>query len=281
MPETPTSAHAPIPVSSRTLSIIGVLCAIAATTTMDATGLGAFSALALAPLLFLFWYLNRLSRAQVGFRLGRWRDYGLALLYPVAVMGAITLIAQVAGAIDTTHTNWHKVQINLALMTISTFLVAIVTEEGFFRGWLWGSLQNAGMRETSVLIWTSIAFALWHISAITLDADFKPSASQIPIFLVNAAVVGAVWGVLRALSGSVLVASLSHGLWNGIAYVFFGFGTKLGALGITKTAIFGPEIGLLGLGLNLIFAFLLWRWWIARQTASDESRSDLAREPLP
>lgn len=261
------------PIPSRTLPVIGVICAIAVTTTLDATGLGTFSALALAPLLFLFWYLSHLSRVQVGFRLGRWSDYGLALLYPIAVMGAIAVIAYFAGAIDTTHTNWHKAQQNLAIMTISTFLVAIVTEEGFFRGWLWGSLRSSGMRQTSVLVWTSVAFALWHISAITLDADFKPSAPQIPIFLINAAVMGAVWGLLRALSGSLIVASLSHGLWNGIAYVFFGFGVKTGALGITRTAIFGPEIGLLGLGLNLIFAYLLWRWLIAREPIAEESRS--------
>lgn len=69
---------------------------------------------------------------------------------------------------------------------------------------------------------------------------------------------------LRAISGSIIVASLSHGLWNGIAYVFFGFGIKVGALGITNTAMFGPEIGFLGLFTNLVFAVILWRWWKAR-----------------
>src|SRR4029077_14847966 len=44
-------------------------------------------------------------------------------------------------------------------------------------------------------------------------------------------------------------------LWNGIAYVFFGFGTKTSALGIRDTAIFGPEIGILGLISNAVFAF--------------------------
>ena len=53
-------------------------------------------------------------------------------------------------------------------------------------------------------------------------------------------------------------------LWNGIAYVFFGFGTKTGALGIRDTAIFGPEIGILGLISNAVFAFLFWQWWRTR-----------------
>ena len=124
--------------------IAGVLCAIAATTTMDATGLSTFSAFALLPLMFLFWWLNRLSRLEVGFRLGSPKGYALAIFFPIAVMGVITLIALGTGAIDLTRTNWPKAAANLALLTISTFLVAIVTEEGFFRGWLWGALEKPG-----------------------------------------------------------------------------------------------------------------------------------------
>lgn len=241
------------------LPIIGVVCAITVTTSMDATGLSTFSALALLPLLFLFWWLSHLSRTEVGFKVGHANDYGIAVFFPVAVMGAIALIAGLAGAVDLTKTNWPKTAANLALMTVSTFLVAIVTEEGFFRGWLWGSLEKAGMKTGSVLIWSSIAFALWHISAVTLDPDFKPPKAQIPVYLCNAAVVGAVWGLLRAQSGSIIVTSLSHGLWNGMAYVLFGFGSRQGSLGIRNTAVFGPENGFLGLGLNLLFAWLLWR----------------------
>jgi len=251
-------------VQSLTLPIIGVVCAITLTTAMDATGLSTFSALALLPLLLLFWWLSHLSRTEVGFKAGRAKDYGMAVLFPAAVMGVIALIACLAGAVDLTKTNWSKTAANLALMTISTFLVAIVTEEGFFRGWLWGSLEKAGMKTGSVLICSSIAFALWHISAVTLDPDFKPPAAQIPVYLCNAAVIGAVWGLLRAESGSIVVASLSHGLWNGMAYVLFGFGTHMGSLGIRNTAVFGPENSLLGLGLNLLFACLLWRRWQKR-----------------
>ena len=243
------------------LPIVGVVCAIAVTTSMDATGLSTFSALALLPLLFLFWWLSHLSRTEVGFKVGHASDYGTALFFPVLVMGAIALMAWLAGAVDLTKTNWSKTAANLALITISTFLVAIVTEEGFFRGWLWGSLEKAGMKTERVLIWSSIAFALWHISAVTLDPDFKPPGAQIPVYLCNAAVIGALWGLLRAQSGSIIVTSLSHGLWNGMAYVLFGFGSRQGSLGIRNTALFGPENGLLGLGCNLVFAWFLWRRW--------------------
>ena len=60
--------------------------------------------------------------------------------------------------------------------------------------------------------------------------------------------------MLRWMSGSIIVASCSHGLWNGIGYVLFGFGSNTGALGIRNTATFGPEVGVLGVFSNAIFA---------------------------
>lgn len=45
---------------------IGTLLAIAATTAMDAVGLSNFSAFPLIPLFVLFWYLQRMSRAEIG-----------------------------------------------------------------------------------------------------------------------------------------------------------------------------------------------------------------------
>ena len=237
----------------------GVLTAIAATTALDAGGLSAFSALVLMPLLGLFWYFGRHSRASMGFTWGRPRDYMLALLYPVFVLGAAVAIAWVTGAVDITATDWGKAGRNIALIAASTIVVAIVTEEGFFRGWLFASLERAGLGKPQVLIWSSIAFALWHLSAVTLDTGFDLPAGQVPVFMFNAALLGVIWGLLRQVSGSVIVASVSHGVWNGLAYVLFGFGTKTGALGIENTAFYGPESGFLGIALNLAFAAALYQ----------------------
>jgi uncharacterized protein len=242
-------------------ALVGVLLAIAVTTAMDASGLLSFSALPLAALLGIFWYLEKLPRRSVGFVWGRWCHYALALAYPLIVVGAIALIATAAGALDVSHTDWRKAGLNLALLTVSTFLVAILTEEGFFRGWLWASLERAGQSPGRVLLWTSLAFSLWHLSAVTLPTGYKPPAAQVPVFMVNAAVIGVIWGLIRHISGSVIVSSLSHGVWNGLVYVLFGFGTKVGALGIVNTALYGPEIGILGLALNVAFAAVLWAWW--------------------
>jgi uncharacterized protein len=240
--------------------LLGVLAAIAVTTSMDAKGLTAFSALPLFPLLAAFWYLQRFSRTAVGFTLGRWRHFGIAACYPLLVLGTVALVAIASGATSVSVPSWRKALLNIALVTISTALIAPLTEEGFFRGWLWASLQRAGRSPTQALLWSSVAFSLWHLSWVTLTADKLPPA-QIPVFICNAAVIGSIWGLMRWNSGSVIVASVSHGLWNGLDYVLFGFGTKVGVLGIANTALFGPEVGILGLAVNLLFAAGLYAVW--------------------
>lgn len=249
------------------LALIGVVAAIAITTAMDASGLSVFSALPLFPLAGLLWYLQRFPLRSMGLSWGRWRDYGLAALYPLVVLGAAAGIAAATGAVDTTHANGSKTLLKVGLVSLSTFLVVILTEEGFFRGWLWAALERAGASPKRTLIWTSLSFSLWHLSAVSLNTGFDLPAAQIPVFMVNAAVMGLVLGLLRRNSGSLIVASLSHGIWNGIDYPLFGFGTKVGALGIANTAIYGPEVGVLGIGLNVLFCFFLWR--ISRARLAD------------
>jgi membrane protease YdiL (CAAX protease family) len=176
----------------------------------------------------------------------------------VVVLSAAVLVLAAMGEADISHTHWGKAWLNFGLISVSTILVAILTEEGFFRGWLWASLEQAGEKGGRALIWSSIAFALWHLSAVTLNTGFNPPLADVPVFIVNAAVIGVIWGLLRWISGSVIVASVSHGVWNGGAYVLFGFGSKMGALGVKNTAIYGPEVGVLGLALNVTFAVALW-----------------------
>ena len=239
-----------------TLSLAAVVLAIAVTTAMDATGLTAFSALPLCPLALLLWYVAGGTRRGVGLTLGTPAGYGFAVAYPVVVLVAMTAIALGAHAADVAHFNWRATLANVAIGAVATTIVAFLTEEGFFRGVLWGSLREVAPK--AVLLQTSIAFALWHVSAVTLPTGFDLPRAQVPLFLVNAAVMGAIWGVLRRMSGSILVSSVSHGLWNGLVYALFGFGTKGGALGVRNTSLFGPEVGAFGLAVNAfaLLAFL-------------------------
>lgn len=238
--------------------LLGVAIAIAVTTTMDATGYSMFSALPLFPLAGLFWFLQKFSRKEIGLVTGGSRDYGWALAYPLLVLSAMAAIAWLASAVNIADTDWNKTFTNVGLMSSTGVIMVLITEEGFFRGWLWASLKRAGRSDTHTLVWSTLAFTTWHISAISLDTGFNLPAAEIPVYLVNATMLGAIWGILRMVSGSVVVPAVCHAVWNGIDYPFFGFGEKIGALGIGQTHIFGPEVGLVGILLN--GAFLLWIW---------------------
>ena len=244
-------------------AVLGVVIAIAITTTMDATGYSTFSALPLFPLAGLFWFLQKISRREMGLAWGQLQTYGLALAYPALVLGLVAAIASMSGAVDTSETDWNKTILNIALGSSVGIIMVLITEEGFFRGWLWATLKRAGQTDKQVLIWTTVAFTLWHVSAISLDTGFDLPAAEIPIFLVNATLMGCIWGMLRMASGSVVVPSVCHAVWNGIDYPLYGFGEKIGALGIEQTHIYGPEVGMLGIGLNFLFATVLW-YWITR-----------------
>jgi len=205
-------------VTSLRPAITGVLAAIAITATMDATGYSMFSALPLIALTGLFWYLQKFSRAEIGLSWGDLKSHGWAVAYPLLVLGLITAIAWQFGAVDVSEADWNKTFMNMGISSSVGILMVMITEEGFFRGWLWASLKRAGRSDTQILIWTTAAFVVWHISAISLDTGFDLPAKEIPIYLINATILGFIWGILRMVSGSVLVPAVSHAVWNGIDY---------------------------------------------------------------
>lgn len=238
------------------IAAIGTFAAIAATAALDAVGFG-LNILPLALLFFLFWYLQRLSRVEIGLTWGRWLDYGLAVLFPALALSVIGLFAWFSGAVTVNSIDWSRVLINFfAAQLVPTIVAALITEEGIFRGWLWASLLRARVRELWVLALTSVAFGAWHIST-GLWLQHLPLV-QVLFYFLNASVIGFVWALMRRRSGSIVVTSVSHGVWNGVAYVLFGEGTAIGVLGIHNTALFGPEVGVLGLAINLTFAVVLW-----------------------
>ena len=190
---------------------------------------------------------------------GDLRSRSWAIAYPLLVLGIAAAIATQLGAIDTNSTDWNKTLSNIGLMSSTGIIMVMITEEGFFRGWLWASLKRAGHSDKAVLLWTTFAFMLWHLSSITLDTGFDLPAREIPIYLINVTILGLIWGIMRMISGSVLVPAVSHSVWNGIDYPLFGFGEKVGALGITETHIYGPEVGLLGIVLGTAFLILIWQ----------------------
>ncbi|HEX2680475.1 MAG TPA: CPBP family intramembrane glutamic endopeptidase, partial [Candidatus Dormibacteraeota bacterium] len=240
-------------------AVIGTLLAIAVSAVMDVVGLSGINVFPLVPLFFLYWYLLRLSRPAIGFVWGHLRDYGLALLYPALVLSLVGLLAWLSGAVSVAAVDWHQTLFDLIVKQfLPTLIFALITEEGIFRGWLWATLSRAGVTALRLVLLTSVAFAAWHVPDVILPTGFQPSPAQAPVLILNAGVIGASWAIMRLRSGSIVVTSLSHSVWNALVYVLFGVGSTVGALGIHNTTVFGPEIGLVGLGLNLAFATVLW-----------------------
>lgn len=239
--------------------ILGVALALACTTLVDAMGYTALSALPLIPLFVILALLGRMNLADLGLRFGGGEYYGYAIAHPLFVLGTIAAAAQSFGALDLSAFDPGKALANIALLVAATFVMAVLTEEGFFRGWLWAALGREGVSPLATLLVTSASFALWHASFVYLSGEFAFGTAQIPLFFVNVTLLGLIWGLLRLGSGSILVASLGHGLWNGLVYVLFGVGSNVGALGIRDVALYGPEVGILGAGLNaLSVAVLFW-----------------------
>ncbi len=254
--------------------IVGTVIAIAVNAAMDAAGLSDLSFASLFPLMLAFWAMQRLPRKSMGLVFGRLRHYGLALLHPLLIIGAIAVVCLAAGVADVSKVNWLSARNDLLGTIAISIPLAILTEEGFFRGWLYGSLQRAGMSELKIMIWTGIAFSLWHIPAVSMNTEDALPLAQIPVLLINAIIIGAIWGMLRSISGSIIVTSICHAVWNSSVYVFFGFGTTVGALGVKQTAIYGPESGFLGLALNIVLAIVLWHWWKQRQQLPVKNEAD-------
>jgi hypothetical protein len=67
-------------------------------------------------------------------------------------------------------------------------------------------------------------------------------------------------GLLRLRSGSAIVPSACHALWNTTACTLFGAEGKTGQLGIADPTLRDPERGYAGLTLALVAALALWFW---------------------
>jgi membrane protease YdiL (CAAX protease family) len=228
------------------------------------TGYTVAYALAVLGVVLVVWALTRLSRRRMGLRWGDRGSYVAALVYPIGVMTLLGVIAVFSGATrpGTSSLNWLVLE--LVVIFAVTLIGALFIEEGFFRGWLWGTLEREGRGTSTVLIWTGVVFMLWHLPVASSVSGFTLPVALLPLYLANILFIGLSWGVLRLASGSIVVTSVSHALWNALAYVFFGYGTATGELGIAAHGTIDPERGWLGLTLNVVAFALLWMWYRRR-----------------
>jgi uncharacterized protein len=232
-----------------------------------ATGQSAFYNLWLVVMMIGLWAVQRLTRREVGLVAGDLESYFIAVVYVVGIIGCVALGAWATHLIDLKDYSATTVARRLSLNFLVTFVLALITEEGFFRGALWGSCVRAGFSPVKTILWTSIAFGLWHFAVPIIDPDFAQPLGKVPQYVLGSTAFGVAMGLLRWRSGSIIVTSGAHALWNAADYTFFGAGEKVGQLGIADPSLWDPERGYAGLFLVVVAAVLLW-WWLKPRAAS-------------
>lgn len=255
--------EAPIPNGARpwVWPVFGSIGAIVVSPLLSiASGEGALYNLWLAVMLAVLWGGQRLTRREVGLAVGDGTSYLVAFAYVAVIVGLVGLGAWAAHAIDLTNFSAATVSRRLALNFLVTFALTLITEDGFFRGALWGSCERAGFSPAKTVLWTSVAFGLWHLAVPLIDPDFSQAAAKVPQYVLGSTAFAVAMGLLRLRSGSVIVPSFCHGLWNATVYTLFGAGKKVGQLGIADHGMWDPERGYAGLALALAAAALLWVW---------------------
>ncbi len=225
-----------------------------------ATGQSALYNLCPAALMIGVWAAQRLSRREVGIATGDGRSWLAALAYVVGIVGIVALGAWGARLVDLAHYSSATVARRLSLNFLVTFVLTLLTEDGFFRGALWGSCARAGFSPAKTVLWTSIVFGLWHLPVPILDPDFAQPLGKVPQYVIGSTAFGVAMALLRLRSGSIVVPSACHALWNASVYTFFGAGENVGQLGVADPSIWDPEHGYAGLLLALAAAALMWRW---------------------
>lgn len=206
------------------------------------------------------WRAGRLDRRAFGLRRGR-GAWGAATLLPLGVVGCTVWLAAATGAARVTEVDVGTLALQVSSMTILVTLGVVFTEDAFFRGALWGTLERAGASSDALLLWTAGAYALWYVPILWLEpGGLAAGAEGLVVHALNLWLLGLCWGILRLASGSLLVVAWAHGLWSGLAYTLFGYGLSGGALAVVDPLRFDPERGWAGIAFNAAAVLVLWRW---------------------
>ncbi|MDX1393815.1 MAG: CPBP family glutamic-type intramembrane protease [Gemmatimonadota bacterium] len=269
MPESPGNAD-----SAESVRIPGPVFAVAAVLAvclaspalLAATGDETWYALPLTAAAAVVWRRGRLTGAELGLARGR-GFYARATLLPLAAVGLVVWLATAVGATRVGEARLGLLAIQVSTMAVFTTMGTLVTEDGFFRGALWGLLDRRGRSDDEILLWTATAYALWYLPLVWLAPSPVAGPEALAVRTLNLWLLALAWGILRLVSGSLLVAAWSHGLWNGLAYTLFGFGASTGALGIVDPLDFDPERGWAGVAVNAAAVLILLRWWRAHEAA--------------
>lgn len=237
-----------------TLSVISILTVWAFAT--GSPEVQKFSALTLLPISVLAIFIFRIPIKSL-FPKNPLRNYFIAISYPLVIMIVLTALTFLAGEFATKDESIARVAMVISINSFFGILAALLTEELFFRGVCWHLLEKQHYSPWRINLITSIIFTAWHLPIGFYEFGAFDKA-HLPVYFLNAFLLSINWGILRAASGSILITSVCHALWNGLTYKLFGFGDKSGFF-LSSFYTFDAERGWLGIPLNLISAVVLYR----------------------
>jgi membrane protease YdiL (CAAX protease family) len=152
---------------------------------------------------FLTFVLNRKSIIQ-SLRMPRLFHIFLAVLVGLAAAAVTGLLIR---STQSTFFPQHLSITQLLLLPVQQYSYAAVTEEPFFRGFLWGLMKQSGFKDRSVFITQAVLFWIAHIYYINIY----------PIsFWVIVPLGAIVFGLLIWNSKSLSTSLIAHGLMNGV-----------------------------------------------------------------
>ncbi len=126
-------------------------------------------------------------------------------------------------------------------------------EEFGWRGYLLNKLLPGGL--WYAILVSGVIWGLWHAPVVLMGHNF-PENPYLGVLIMTVSVIpiGAIFVWLRLKSGSAVVVGFAHGVLNGT--VFLG-----GAFFPTASMLWVNPIGLLGLPLLTLIAWLLFRFF--------------------
>jgi membrane protease YdiL (CAAX protease family) len=189
----------------------------------------------------------------------------VAAALPIAV--SVFFIFLTPGIFAVTSFSSEQLILRVLAAFFNTCLVAGITEELIFRGFIMGLLELRWGKRIAIIA-PSVLFGLIHI----FNTD-NPNIVDISMLLIAGTSVGIMFSMIACQSGSIWPSAVVHGIWNliiigGILEIgiepgksIFVYTLKSNSVLVTGGA-FGIESSLpaiVGYCITIIFAWILYR----------------------
>ena len=129
---------------------------------------------------------------------------GVAALVSATAVGVVT--QKIFGDFDSSAgellTQFKSDTVSLLLLALGVGIIAPIVEEVCFRGMFWGALAKRGVNPWWVTIWTSVAFAAFHLEPVRFPLLFA---------------TGLILGYLRQRTGRLGAGIVAHMVNNLVA----------------------------------------------------------------